>query len=501
MLENAIARDYLFEAEDFSKRFAMYHLHTLPPLSRPFKYGIGFNWFEHLGSGGLYGRNSNYSLAEPVHPEPGDELAWAALEQGLDELMPGFIRYGIPPDPHVRSDGSFESATIHLRRLAKLDLWAQQKGCAILLDTFTMPRYFEFPLPEGASDVGSIYVNMAAENNVRYAEMFVAPLLRYIVEKGMESVRFFNPINEPMEYGVYQTPKNGPEVYSHYVDMFRQMRQALDQTGIPRTRIGLVGIDGSAITYPLLEFFSRNLDIDPYVDAYSRHFYNLRFDYLPPAEGSWTSTISDVLDRHAAQVIQYAHHRGKPLLVTEIGTFYYGWRNNNPSGAASVDAVFTVAEGVIRGLNAGADCFAFWSLMNPNTIDGRWSVLEIKNSQLVRCGHPFAVYGMLARAVRPGSTVYPLMNSSVRVLSPLHGSLLKRPDGSWVALIINDDPVESHTVHIALPPEAIGGDWSVFVVDRVCLNEKRPSIPVDSNRCLRLCVPAFSLVALYSQTP
>ena len=31
-----------------------------------------------------------------------------------------------------------------------------------------------------------------------------------------------------MEYGVYQTPDNTPDVMKHYVEMYKEMREALD---------------------------------------------------------------------------------------------------------------------------------------------------------------------------------------------------------------------------------------------------------------------------------
>ena len=276
------------------------------------------------------------------------------------------------------------------------------------------------------------------------------------------------------------------------------MRSALDEAGISRERIGLVGIDGSAITYPLLEFFALGLDIDPFVDAYARHFYNLRFDYLPPADGSWTSPISDVMDRQTAQLARYTNHRGKPLLVTEIGTFYYGWRFGNPAGAASLDATLTVAEGVIRALNIGAECFAFWSLMNPNTIDGQWSAIAVEERKLIRCGYPFAIYGMLSRTLRPSSRVYPLVVSPGSVLCPLHGTVVERPDGSWVALVVNDSPSQNLAVEIHLPEQANASTWSVEVTDRVRFNEKQPALNTLPDQRLVLTAPAFSLVALQS---
>jgi hypothetical protein len=202
------------------------------------------------------------------------------------------------------------------------------------------------------------------------------------------------------------------------------------------------------------------------------------------------------MDRQTAQLVRFANHRGKPLLVTEIGTFYYGWRFNNPSGAASIDATLTVAEGVIRGLNIGADCFAFWSLMNPNTIDGCWSAMEIREGKLIRCGFPFAVYGMLSRTLRPGSRVYPLGVESESGRNSLHGSLLERPDGSWAAVIVNDSPTQNAEVVLKLLQEIPHQAWEVKITDRVRLNKTLPTLRPDVDSKLEFTAPAFSVLTI-----
>ena len=207
------------------------------------------------------------------------------------------------------------------------------------------------------------------------------------------------------------------------------------------------------------------------------------------------------MDRQTAQPARFAHHRGKQLPVMEIGTFYYGWRFNNPAGAASADATLTVAEGVIRGLNIGAECFAFWSLMNPNSIDGHWGNLRIEGGRLVRCGHPFAVYGMLSRTIRPGSRVYPLSISPGGALCPLHGTFLERRDGFWAVLLVNDSPTQNLPIELVLPEGAPAGEWAVQVTDHVRLNQPlAPALPT-AERLLHLTIPSFSLLTMECPPP
>jgi len=86
--------------------------------------GMGFNWFEHLGAGGHYARWSKYPLSSKVYPELDDTQGWKAIEQGLDALNPGWIRFGMPPDPHIDADGSFLKGTVHFKHLEWLNTGA-----------------------------------------------------------------------------------------------------------------------------------------------------------------------------------------------------------------------------------------------------------------------------------------------------------------------------------------------------------------------------------------
>ncbi|MEN8157934.1 MAG: hypothetical protein ABFS10_13365, partial [Bacteroidota bacterium] len=237
---------------------------TWPEAQFPTELGLGFNWFEHLGAGGHYARWKNYPLSTQIYPDLDDRKGWDAIEQGLNELNPGWFRFGLPPDPHVDKQGKFNGDTVHFRHLEWLDGWATKNNRIILLDNFLIPRHYEFPLPEGTEDPGGAIVNMAPENNREYAENFVAPMIDYVVNSlKLKSVRYFNPVNEPMEYGVYQTPGNEPEAMVHYVEMYREMRRALDRIGITRERIGLIGFDTMYPVKYALHELTQGVDIAP----------------------------------------------------------------------------------------------------------------------------------------------------------------------------------------------------------------------------------------------
>ena len=482
--------------DDPSQEWPAIRIAAGEPLPEPLAFGVGYNWFDHLGQGGLYARSSGYPLDARIYPDLSDAAAWDQIRLALDELRPGLIRFGLPPDPHAAADGSFRPGTVHLARLAWLDAWARKNGSTILLDTFLIPAAHEFPAPAGLP-AGAI-CNMAARDNTAYAVRFVAPLLRHVVKDlGLESVRLFNPVNEPMEYGVYQTPAGGPDVYRHYVDMYRQLRAALDRAGVPRERVGLVG--GDTYTHRFLflpEQMARGIDLDPFVDAYSIHFYSLRFDSLPPGEGSWTRPIGDLMEDTARQV-RYCRERKKRLIAAEMGTFYYGWRMNDPAGVASADATLTVAEGVVRGMNAGLAGFGFWSFMNPNDIDGWFGIVGLdEKHKLVRSRHPWGTYALLSRFARPGAAVHPLFVVPGRNLSPVHGTALVTPSGEKTLLLVHDEPTRRARVELELPEPLRAKRWERLTTDRVRIHEPLPAIePLDPAR-LPLVLNPFSLTVL-----
>ena len=483
--------------DDTSQEYLSFRLGAAEaPLPDPLDFGVGFNWFDHLGSGGLYARNAGYPLDAPVYPDLADAAAWGEIRLALDEMKPGFIRFGLPPDPHVAPDGSFRPGTVHLARLAWLDQWASRSGCTILLDTFLVPAAHEFPVPAGL--VPGTVCNMAAKDNGAYAQRFVAPLLRHVVKDlRLESVRWFNPVNEPMEYGVYRTPEGGPEVYGHYVGMYRQMRAALDRAGVPRERVGLVGCDTFSERFLFLpEQAAGGIDIDPFVDLYSIHFYNLRFDTLPPSEGSWTRPIGDLMADTARQV-RYCRARGKRLIAAEMGTFYFGWRMNDPAGVASADATLTVAEGVVHGMNAGLGAFGFWSFMNPNDIDGWFGIVGLDERQkLQRTRHPWGVYGLLSRHARPGSRVYPLHAQPARNLSVVHGTALVAPSGERTILLVSDERAQRARLEVHLPEPLRATRWTRVTTDRVRLQQPLPDLVPDDPAKLPVVVNPMSLTVL-----
>jgi hypothetical protein len=465
------------------------------------RYGVGWNWADFLGSGGVYARSSTYPLSTSCVPDLHDEAGWRALFAILDDLRPGFIRFGLPPDPHVGAvPGTIVTDTVHLTRLERLNEWAVRNGCTIMLDTFFIPARYEFPVPPGLSD-GKNFVNMAAADNDAYASEFLVPLLRHVfVERDLRAVRLFNPVNEPLIYGVYQTPDNQPDAFLHYVDMYRALDAALRRANL-RERIQLVGIDGvEAALFCLEKLDAMGASLDPYVDTYSIHYYFELFDWMtPPARPFPWKHLRDGVDLDSARLARLCKERGKELFMAEAGTFAFGMgHDGDPAGPTRHDAALLAAETVLRAWNAGIAGGAFWSLFNSNDADGWWATVQIREGRAVPATHPYHTYRLLSRHARPGSVVHPLVFEEAGPVRHVHGSWLIGPDGKPVVILINDHLTETHRVELALPAGCEVAAWSWLSKDAVRISEQPCTLADDGSGRL---VAELAPMSLNAWTP
>ena len=433
--------------------------HISEPISRKY-LGSGINWFDYLGTGGFYGRFSGYPLHEVIYPSTTDTDGWKKILGALDELSPSFIRYGLNPESVISSDGTIDKSATAFDRLEIIASWALAKSVPIELDTFLIPAHYEFTTHD--TEVRDRFRNMAAGDNRSYARNFIAPLIHFLVrERGLSAISLFNPVNEPINYGVFQVPVDGPDVYIHYVEMFKEIREALDDLGIHEGEVGLLGIDGDIpLKYPILQFASRGVDINPYVSGYSIHSYRTRFDHMPPVEVCPDSEPLEItIDRHVRELVNYCERRGRPLLGCEVGAFYYG-KVDNPAGPASEEGTLLTVETIIRMANVGVASALIWSPMNPNNIDGHWALFTLSESGIEKHLTPWNAYSAMMRVLSRGSSVYPAYSSSPKYpYQHVHG-LITEKDGKIRGIFVNDSSTESAFISLQSSllelPETLG---------------------------------------------
>ena len=165
----------------------------------------------------------------------------------------------------------------------------------------------------------------------------------------------------------------------------------------------------------------RKHDLAGILDGLTVHYYHLYPDNAAEkitdrSDGRFWARMALQIEGHVRELADYCHVIGKPLMASEIGTFCYGFRDN-PQGTATFDAQLTVAEAIIRMLNVGVTTFGFWSLMNPDTIDGHWRTFCLSDGKAFYARHAGPMRAVLSQVVRPGATVIPVESSFPEVES------------------------------------------------------------------------------------
>jgi hypothetical protein len=437
------------------------------------EHGVGFNWFDETA----YGLPDKDAQGYPVCPDLNDHAGWAAITDALDDLRPGVIRFWLNPDQCVgEKPAQVKTTAVCLQRASQVAAWAEKNDCTILLDTVNVPAKYQFQpsSTEVESRKTNPWVYMAARDNNAFAKEYVTPLLKHLLlEKNLQAVRLYNAYNEPLQYGPFTTPGNVPDAFVHYVDMYRAIQSALKSAGLYPSRIRLAGVEAIHPSgFPVLDFTARGVDIDPYIDVYTIHYYFHRFDWMAPVP-FLPYSFEETFDRATPKIIQYCKKRGKPLLAAEIG--WYPNDNDpqpmptDPLAQSRDHAAITVAETMIRGMNAGLSGFGIWTLLSSGLFDGAWRVVWVHDGKLYKAEHLYPTYRLFSRYARPGSDVYPL-GPEVREWpwQYVHGTALLTPGDKAVVYLLNDHLVESRKVHVTLP-----GNWAGRRLKRVVKDSAR----------------------------
>ena len=346
--------------------------------------GLGFNW---------------YSSYEPAtYPAPEDEPRWAKIFRYADWLNIQFVRFGqhCPTDEKGRFQATDNNSFGQLRRL---NAWAEAKGVSILIDPFSIPEPFKFKPWEGAPGLwGTKRVSIGVENIEGLVNDFIVPYVRHVVETmGCKAVKWFNFVNEPLAGNAFCTPP-GVDNHVRYVECLAAIRQGLDKAGL--SHIGNMGPDTNDIVYwPITHMLKMGADPDPHIQAYCMHHYLSYFDWDSVSNGHLAaepiSKMMERLDRYK----NYAHEKGKPFFMTEVGMMHYGWARGDAAGIARHDNVLLEAEFILRALDKGIDGALRWAWLNPGDQDGWWQLIETIDGSDKPLINPFYGYATLMRYI------------------------------------------------------------------------------------------------------
>lgn len=418
--------------------------------------GIGLNWYHDWR-----GANAPRSSSPPIS----DEEHWQLLMKEFSFLSPKCIRFGFASEKFVDEAGKIRRDADGFAVLAKLDAWASARGVEIIFDPWGIPEYYS----HGACKEG--YFCDAPRDISGFVEGFIVPLAKYLrSELKLSSVTRFILMNEPLlgkaGSGRWYITPPGIDRYAHYVECHKAILEAFRRENLP---LKLVGPDSWSTEGWAIDFMNeRNLDLAPWVDAFDQHCYHARLDYLPPnPTASYTLPMTNMIQDHVVKNARFARAKGRRYYITELGTFYYGWKSGDPFGGATHEAFITEAEFIIRAMQAGCGGFYRWAYLAPGEYaDGAWQFINTVDNSYTRSPHTFYGYACLMRYTGRNAAVWPArVTPASESCENVHAVGLQLPDGNYTVLAVNDHNSQERVVRIELP-SGWSGRWQKLLDDR-----------------------------------
>jgi hypothetical protein len=161
--------------------------------------------------------------------------------------------------------------------------------------------------------------------------------------------------------------------------------------------------------------------------------------------------INDRLDLYK----DYAHGKGKPFFMTEIGTMHYGWDRGDAAGIARHDNVLLESEFILRGLDKGIDGALRWAWLNPGDQDGWWQLIETLDGSDKPLLNPFYGYSTLMRYIdRKARILKTKVDYVGDAPQKVWATAVWNTDNSRSLYVINDDYCNAKNVTTQFPVES-----------------------------------------------
>lgn len=406
--------------------------------------GLGFNWF------------STYEAK--TYPARDDEKRWAKIFRYADWLNIQFIRYGQSCRFTTDEKGHFKATgDPSFDQLRRVNAWAEGKAVSIILDPFSPPAPFKFKPWEGAPGVwGTKRINPGVEDVAGFVKYFVVPYVRHVVETmGCKAVKWFNFVNEPLTGGNFSAPP-GIDDHVRYVECLAAIRKGLDEAGL--SHVGNMGPDTNDLIYwPIPHMLKMGADPDPHIQAYCMHHYLSHFDWDTVSNAHLLAEpISKMLNERLALYKNYAHAKGKPFLMTEVGMMHYGWDRGDAAGIARHDNSLLEAEFILRGLDHGLDGALRWAWLNPGDQDGWWQLIETVDGSDAPLINPFYGYATLMRYIdRRARILKTTVDFKGGSAQTVWATSVWNQDNSRTLYVVNDAYCDCKNITVKFPAEGI----------------------------------------------
>ncbi|MEM6628030.1 MAG: hypothetical protein AAF694_00080 [Bacteroidota bacterium] len=364
------------------------------------KSGIGASW--HAIEEPIQGHGGS---AWGANPRPENEAAWESIYQHASWLAMGFCRVELEQRMYQPQRDTFTFEGYEMRILYRILDWCE----AHQTDVFLQQMWSNIRWNAHDSLLGSpnSVLKSSPKNLNAFAEGMVA-LVEYLTQvKGYTCIKYLCLTNEPGHaWSWFQDGEMKPD---NLTKALKCVHEKLKAAGID---LPLAGPDWT----DLPELDESLIDFDPYIGAYDIHSYNANFDWRKEgfASSDWPLggyPLSTAIER-LKDWVQYAHERGKPFFLSEMGSMQFGWGGDHP-GPGRFDAGLKDVQTLIRGMNIGVDAFNRWSFNNRGNLDGQWQLIDTWNPAEICLldqfsPHPnvYYLYGLISRLTPKGSEVH-----------------------------------------------------------------------------------------------
>jgi hypothetical protein len=210
------------------------------------------------------------------------------------------------------------------------------------------------------------------------------------------------------------------------------------------------------------------------------HHYLSHFDWDKASNAHIAAEpVSKQIDERLDLYKNYAHAKGKPFFMTEIGMFHYGWERGDAAGVARHDNTLLETEFILRGLDKGIDGALRWAWLNPGDQDGWWQLIETIDGGDQPLINPFYGYATLMRYIDRKAKILrtTLDDKGGGPTQTLWATAVQNTDNSRTLYVVNDAYCDAKNISIQFPVEG-GSVLHKIVNDPVRKHHKAGEIPV-----------------------
>ena len=364
------------------------------------KSGIGASW--HAIEEPVQGHGGS---AWGANPRPEDSDAWESIFSYASWLGMGFCRVELEQRMYQPQRNRFTFEGYEMRILYRILDWCE----AHHTDVFLQQMWSNVRWNAHDALLGS--PNSVLKSSPKDLEAFsdgIVALLHHLIRvRGYTCIKYVCLTNEPGHpWSWFQDEHMKPDKLT---EALRSVYEKLKKVGL---EVSLAGPDWTDL--PQLD--ESQIDFDSYIGAYDIHSYNANFDWRKEGfeSSDWPLggySLSTAMDR-IKDWVDYAHERGKPFFLSEMGSMQFGWGGDHP-GPGKFDAGLKDVQTLIRGMNIGVDAFNRWSFNNRGNLDGQWQLIDTWNPEeicLLDTFHPhpnvFYLYGLISRITPKASKIY-----------------------------------------------------------------------------------------------